>query len=369
MASTQSRLFEPVKIGTMQLQHRIAMCPMTRCRVTDGYVPSPLVKEYYKQRACVPGTLLVSEGIVVSKSMVGGFPSPGIWSPEQIAAWKEVTREVHGQGSFIVAQLFGFGRAATEEGLRREGIDHVGPSAVPIDRHHPTPRAMTVAEIKQVVEDFATASRNATEAGFDGVECHGANGYLLNQFMSENANRRDDLYGGSIENRSRLVEEVLKAMVDAVGPDRVGLRLSPFSPFQGMSVPDPVPQHEHVIRKANSLGLMYLSMVEARISGSTDDDDDAKPAGDIDFSYDSWDGPILVAGGYTAGSARELVDVKRPQSDVVVMFGRHFVSNPDLVHRVKAGLPFSEYDRATFYINSSEGYIDYPASEGFDEAR
>jgi NADPH2 dehydrogenase len=309
----------------------------------------------------VPGTLIITEGIVISRKMVGGFPSPGIWSQEQIAAWKEVAEEVHRQGCFIVAQLFAFGRAATEAGLNKEGLDLVGPSAIPIDQGSPTPRAMTIEEIKEVIEDFATASQNAISAGFDGVECHGANGYLLNQFLQESSNQRHDLYGGSIENRSRIVDEVLKAMVNAVGADRVGLRLSPFSPFQGMSVPDPIPQHEDVIQKAKDLGLMYLSMIEGRISGTVD----VNTSGNLDFAYRLWEGPLLVAGGYTTEKAKSLVDVERPQRDIVVMFGRDFVSNPDLVDRVKHGLALNKYDRATFYTQTAEGYIDYPTAQGF----
>ncbi|KAL2207309.1 FMN-linked oxidoreductase [Sarocladium strictum] len=357
-----SRLFKPLKVGKMQLQHRITMCPMTRCRIMGDHVPqTQVVKEYYKQRACVPGTLIVSEGILASKQMAGGFPSPGIWSQEQISAWKEITEEVHRQGCFIVAQLFGFGRAASEEGCRQEGFDLVGPSAIPIDPNHPTPRAMTLAEIEQTVADFAQASRNAIEAGFDGVECHGANGYLLNQFLQEVSNQRDDQYGGSIENRSRLIVEVLEVMIEAVGADRVGLRLSPFSPFQGMAVPDPYPQPTHLIRKASELGLMYLSMVEGRISGSSEGELD----GDLDFAYQLWNGPFIAAGGYTTEKAKRLVDQERTGSDIIVGFGRSYVSNPDLVYRVARDIPLTKYDRSTFYTATSEGYTDYPASKDF----
>lgn len=360
-----SRLFRPLKIGRMRLQQRIAMCPMTRCRTIPGRVPNSLVKEYYGQRACVPGTLIISEGIVASETMGGGYPSPGIWSKEQISAWKEVTEEVHRKGCFIVAQLFGFGRSATEDVTKAEGIDLVGPSAIPMGENDPTPRAMTIEEVEQLVEDFAMASRNAIEAGFDGVECHGANGYLLDQFLRDTANQRDDIYGGSIENRSRIVERVLEAMVQAVGADRVGLRLSPFGAFQGMAMVDTIPQHEHLIRKANKMNLMYLSIVEGRISGSIDQE----PAGSIEFAYRLWDGPMLVAGAFTSDRARDLVDGAHGDRDVVVLFGRLFVSNPDLVYKIKEGLSLNEYDRSTFYTQDAHGYLDYPTSKEFRMAK
>ena len=235
----ESRLFQPVTIGNMHLKHRIGMAPMTRTRTVKGRVPSPMMKEYYGQRASVPGTLIISESIVISQAMAGGYAAPGIWSPEQLSVWKEIVDEVHRKGCFIVAQLFAFGRTAYPEVVKSEGIELIAPSAIPIDDNYPTPRAMTIGEIEQMVKDFATASKNAIAVGFDGVECHGANGYLLDQFLRDVSNQRDDAYGGTVENRARAVEEVLDAMVEAVGADRVGLRLSPFSPFQGMDMSDP----------------------------------------------------------------------------------------------------------------------------------
>ncbi|KAH8177596.1 NADH:flavin oxidoreductase / NADH oxidase family protein [Sarocladium implicatum] len=359
-----SRLFQPVTIGNMRLQHRIGMAPMSRTRTLKGRVPGPMMREYYGQRASVPGTLIISEGITVSPAMSGGYAAPGIWTPEQIHAWKEITGEVHRKGSFIVAQLFGFGRVAEEEVVKREGIEIVGPSAIPIDESYPTPRAMTAGEIAQMVKDFATASKNAIEAGFDGVECHGANGYILDQFLREVSNQRDDAYGGSIASRSRAVEEVLSAMVDAVGADRVGLRLSPFSSFQGMAMPDPIPQHEQIIRKANELGLMYISMIEPRVSGPFD----VKPAGSNDFAYRIWEGKMLVAGGYKPESARKQVDEEHAERDVVVLFARSFIGNPDLVYRIEKGLALGGYDHsATYGVDTRKGYLDYEFSKEFLE--
>ncbi|KAI5461940.1 hypothetical protein BGZ63DRAFT_413433 [Mariannaea sp. PMI_226] len=348
-------------------QHRIGMPSLTRLRATDDRVPTPLMKDYYGQRATVPGTLIITEGTLVSPSAAGGFAnSPGIWSQEQIAAWKTITDEVHARGSFIFCQLFAMGRAADAEVAKREGIDIVAPSAIPIHCGFPIPRPMTAQEIEQIVRDFAKASENAISAGFDGVECHAANGYLLDQFMQDTSNRRDDEYGGTVENRSRLTNDVMEAMVAAVGPERVGLRLSPWSTFQGMRMQDPIPQFTHIILRARQISLTYIHLVESRISGSEDSDG----ADQLDFAYRLWNGPLLVAGGYTPADAQTLVDEEYPDKNIVVMFGRHFISNPDLVYRIQNGLGLSAYNRNTFYINQSpSGYSDYPFSTEYLQSR
>jgi NADPH2 dehydrogenase len=245
----ESRLFKPLKIGNVEVKHRIGMAPMTRQRATNNRAPTPLMKEYYSQRSSIPGTLIITEGTLVSPSAGGGFANgPGIWSQDQVTAWKAITDEVHSKGCFIFCQLFAMGRAATVELAKREGISIVAPSALPIDENSPLPRAMTIQEIKQSVRDFAKASENAISAGFDGVECHIANGYLLDQFIQDVSNERDDEYGGSVENRSRFPNEVMKAMADAVGPEAVGLRLSPWSPFQAMRMEDPIRQFTDIIK-------------------------------------------------------------------------------------------------------------------------
>ncbi len=195
----ESRLFKPLKIGNVEVKHRIGMAPLTRFRASDDRVPLPLMKEYYGQRAAVPGTLIISEGTCVSLAACGGFANaPGIWSEDQVAAWRTITDEVHRKGCFIYCQLFAMGRAAIAEVAKKEGIDIVGPSAIPAGEGAPIPRPMTIEEIKQSVQDFATASENAIRAGFDGVECHGANGYLTDQFIQDVSNTRDDEYGGSV---------------------------------------------------------------------------------------------------------------------------------------------------------------------------
>ena len=359
----ESRLFKPLKIGNVEVKHRVAMAPLTRFRASDERVPAPLMKEYYGQRASVPGTLIITEGTVFSPSAAGGFANtPGIWSKEQVVAWRTITDEVHRKGCFIFCQLFGMGRAANAEVARKEGVSIVGPSAIPIQEGAPTPRPMTIEEIKQTVQDFATAAENAISAGFDGVECHAANGYLVDQFTQDVSNKRDDEYGGNVENRSRFIHDIMKAVVDAIGPERVGLRLSPWSPFQGMGMENPIPQFTDIIDKASKLNLAYLNLVESRVCGSEDYDDNER----LDFAYKLWNGPLLVAGGYALTDARELVDKEYPDKDIVVMFGRHFIANPDLVYRFKEGLELNAYERKTFYtVNSPIGYVDYPFSEEY----
>ena len=356
----ESRLFKPLKIGNVEVRHRIGMAPLTRMRATDDRVPVPLMKEYYGQRASVPGTLMITEGTFISPSACGGFPhTPGIWSQEQVAAWRTITNEVHRKGSFIFCQLFAMGRAADAEVAKKDGVSIVGPSAIPIEEGAPIPQPMTIEEIQQTVQDFVTAAKNAISAGFDGVECHGANGYLVDQFLQDVSNKRDDEYGGSVENRSRLLNEIMKAVVDAVGPERVGVRLSPWSPFQGMKMKNPIPQFTDIINKARQSNLAYIHLVESRVSGSGD----YEGSEGLDFAYELWDGPLLVAGGYKLANAQKLVDEEYPDKDIVVIYGRYFLANPDLVYRIKEGLELSAYERKTFYSNNSAvGYVDYPFS-------
>lgn len=362
----ESRLFKPLKIGNVEVKHRIGMPSLTRLRATNDHVPTPLMKEYYGQRASVPGTLIIAEGTFVSPSACGGFDNaPGIWSEDQITAWRAITDEVHNKGCFIFCQLFAMGRTADAEGALREGISIIAPSALPIDDDSALPRAMTIQEIKQTVRDFAKASENAMSAGFDGVECHGANGYLIDQFIQDVSNKREDEYGGSVKNRSRFISDVMEAMADAVGPEAVGLRLSPWSPFQGMRMEDPIPQFTDIINKASKLKLAYLHLVESRVAGAEDHEGNER----LDFAYKLWRGPILVAGGYKPADAKKLVDEEHPDKDIVVMFGRYFIANPDLVYRIKESLELNAYDRKTFYVSKSAvGYVDYPRSKEYMES-
>jgi NADPH2 dehydrogenase len=318
--------------------------------------------EYYSQRASVPGTLLVSEGTFISKADGGYANVPGIYEQSHIDAWRKVTNAVHEKGSFIFCQLWALGRAANAEVSEAEGITTVSSSNIPISSERPVPQQLSVDEIQGRVQNYVQAARNAIEAGFDGVELHGANGYLIDQFIQDTSNQRNDQYGGSIENRSRFPIEVVKAVSEAVGAERLGIRLSPWSVFGGMRMEDPIPQFSDVIRKLKPFAMAYLHLVESRIAGSSD----VEASEGLNFAYDLWDGTLLVAGGFRPDSARHLVDEEHPEKKIVVMFGRYFISTPDLPFRIKAGVELNDYNRATFYTpKSSVGYVDYVFSDEF----
>ncbi|EHK43606.1 Hypothetical protein TRIATDRAFT_33231 [Trichoderma atroviride IMI 206040] len=361
----ESRLWKPLKIAGVEVKHRIGMPGLSRFRGTDDHAATPMMKEYYSQRSQIPGTLIVTEANIISPG-AGGYPNaPGLWREDQVEAWKTVTDEVHRNGSFIIAQMFHVGRAAVPEIAAKEGIEIVSSSAIPHGPDAPVPRELTVAEIKQIVKDFQTAAKNAIRAGFDGVELHAANGYLLDSFIQDVSNTRTDEYGGSIENRSRFAYEVMKAVGDAIGPQRVGMRFSPWSTFQGMRMEDPIPQFSHVISKAKELGLAYIHLIEPRVANS--DDLEHPIVESLDFAINLWDGPILLAGGYKPNNVHKTIDEMYPDKDIMVMFGRSFVANPDLVFRIKHSLQLNPYDRSTFYaVKNPKGYLDYPFSPEFE---
>ncbi|KAJ4129587.1 hypothetical protein NW754_003869 [Fusarium falciforme] len=344
---SDSRLFQPVTIGAMQLLHRVAIAPMTRLRASDQYVPLPIMTTYYSQRACIPGTLLISEATYISAEAGGYDNVPAIYANEQFKAWQEITNAVHARGSYIYCQLWALGRAAREAVAVKEGFTVKAPSDVGL------------------VQDFATAAKQAIEAGFDAVEIHGANGYLVDQFIQSTANQRSDEYGGSIENRSRFTLEVLTTVIGAIGSDKTALRLSPFGNALEIRMEDTIPQFSDLIRKANRLGLAYLHLVNPRASG--DGDGVGQSSESLDFAIELWDGPLLLAGALDSGSAKKLVELDHPTRDIVASFGRPFISNPDLVYKIENGLGFAPYDRNTFYLRKSpQGYIDYPLSEEVD---
>lgn len=233
---SESRLFQPLKVGSIELKNRVAMAPLTRFRASDSHAILPFAAEYYGQRASVPGTLLVTEATIIS-TQHGGYPNvPHIETREQIDAWKVVTEAVHKKGSFIYLQLWALGRVANKEYAQSQGITVKSSSATQLSDDLAVPKEMTVDDIKETVGAYAQAAKNAIEAGFDGVEIHAANGYLIDQFIQDTCNKRTDNYGGSVENRNRFAMEVTQAVVDAVGADKTGIRLSPFSEFQGMKV-------------------------------------------------------------------------------------------------------------------------------------
>lgn len=358
----KSRLFQPVAIGNLKLSHRLGMCPLTRYRASDDHVPSPSSKDYYGQRASVPGTMLISEGTFISPQHGGYANAPGIYNADQVKAWRSVTDAVHAKGSFIFCQLWALGRTADAEVAARENIAFRSSSNVAVDAQRPAPAPFTIEEINETARQYAQAARNAIEAGFDGVELHGANGYLIDQFLQDVCNKRTDAFGGSVENRSRFAVEVTQAVCDAIGPERTGIRFSPWSVFNAMGMEDPASQFTDIIERLNPLKLAYVHLVESRIAGAQD----VEAGGPLDFAIRAREGPILVAGGYKPETAQKLVDEDYPDRDVLVMFGRYFISTPDLPFRVQNGLELTKYDRASFYTpGSTIGYTDYPFSTEF----
>lgn len=365
--AANSRLFKPLQVGQIKLSNRVAMAPLTRFRADDEHVHNDLAVEYYAQRAApVPGTLLISEATPVA-ARTGNYPNvPGVYTDAQIKAWKKVVDAVHEKGSYIYLQMWALGRTASAETLKAEtGLPLKSSSAIAMSDNSPKPEEYTEEEIWGIVSDFAQGAKNAIEgAGFDGVEIHGANGYLVDQFTQDTCNKRTDKWGGSVENRSRFGLEVTKAVVEAVGADKVGIRLSPWSSFQSMGMEDPVPQFSHLVKGLKEYKLAYLHLVESRITGNAD----VEATGKIDFLIDIWGNtsPILLAGGFKPDSAVEAVDDKYKDKDLIIVFGRYFISNPDLVYRLKHGIEFTPYDRDTFYLpKQAKGYTDQPFSEEY----
>ena len=371
-----TKLFTPVRVGIMDLRHRIAMAPLTRLRADENHVQQPLAIEYYTQRACVPGTLLIAEATLISPAHAGMPHGPGIWTPEQIAGWKAITDAVHAKGCSMICQLVAPGRAADAEELKKGGFQLLSSSAVRMpgsgfaEKSGPTPipKEMTESEIHDCIKDFANAAQNAILAGFDGVEIHGANGYLVDQFLQDTCNKRTDSWGGSIENRARFGIEVTRACADKIGSEKVGFRVSPWSPFQGMREADPIPTFSYLATELKKLSLGYLHIIESRVNNNVD----CESTESIDFLLEIWDNatPVLLAGGYTPENVWEAADEKYGKYEVLFVFGRWFISNPDLVWRVREGKALNGYDRGTFYAKGrteEEGYTDYPFAEGFEK--
>ena len=363
-----ARLFSAPSFGSIPLGHRVVMAPLTRNRANDEHVHGDLAVEYYSQRASYPGTLIITEATFISPRG-GGYPNvPGIWNKEQIAAWKKVTDAVHAKGSFIFLQLWALGRTASPAIVKSETGDEnafMAPSALPYSKEAAVPREMTEKDIWTLIGDYAQGAKNSIEAGFDGVEIHGANGYLIDQFIEDMSNHRTDAWGGSIEKRARFAIEVAKAVTAAIGPEKVGMRLSPFSPFQGMKMEDPVPQFSAVVRVLKELNLLYIHMVESRVSGNADVEATAK----IDFALEIWgkEKPFLIAGGLKPDSAKRAIEEEYKDYNVFAVFGRNFIANPDLPFRILKGISLNPYNRDTFYkAKSPEGYIDYPFSKEFE---
>lgn len=361
-------LFEPFQLGPLQLPNRIVMAPLTRNRA-PGAVPTPLMAEYYVQRAAAG--LIISEATAITHQGQGYADVPGLYGTEQLEGWKRVTRAVHERGGRIFCQLWHVGRVSHVD-LQPQGGKPVAPSAVTAKTKTyliqggrgsfaPTsePRALAAEEIPGIVGDFRRAARNAIDAGFDGVEVHGANGYLIDQFLKTGANQREDDWGGSIANRARLLLEVMRAVCEEVGADRVGLRLSPVTPANDVVDADPQALFDHVVRAIAPLGIVYLHLIEGATGGPREVE--GRP-----FDYEALRRAWRAAGARGAwmvnnGYDRALADQALAEGADLVAFGRPFIANPDLVERLRRNAPLNAVVKETLYGGGAQGYTDYPA--------
>jgi N-ethylmaleimide reductase len=362
-------LFSPLNIGPYRLQHRVVMAPLTRMRAErSSFAPRALNAEYYGQRA-TPGGLIIAEASPVMVTGRGNPATPGIYSDEQVRGWRGVVDAVHAKGGLIFLQLWHVGRVS-HSSFQPGGALPVAPSAVPITGSgmmamtadgkmvaYETPRALETGEIEDIVEAFRQAAGNAKEAGFDGVEIHGANGYLLEQFLQSHTNLRTDRYGGSIENRARLLIEITRAAVGIWGAERVGVRLSPYGVANGSGERDPMPLYTYVIKSLDKLGLAYVHFIEPRSSGAgrAEVNHQNVPSAMVLFGP-LWRGVLISAGGFTGEAADSAIAAGHADA---IAFGRIFISNPDLPRRLQHGFPLTPYNRATFYGGEATGYTDY----------
>lgn len=358
-------LFDPLTIGDIVLKNRIIMAPLTRMRSKQpGNIPYELNAEYYAQRASAG--LIISEATQISQQGQGYPATPGIYSPDQVAGWKLVTDAVHAKGGVIFLQLWHVGRIS-HSSYQPGGVLPVAPSAIaPSGKvftaswkqvDYETPYALESSEINQILEDYRKASENAKAAGFDGVEVHGANGYLLDQFLQDGTNHRTDSYGGSIENRARLLLEVVDVAIEIWGKGRVGVRLSPYGTFNDMEDSNPIALFSYVLKELNSRGIAYVHMIEPRATSAGGSDAVAEDAPSTSRLFKKlFDGAFISAGGYTPETAKQSVEASEVDA---VAFGRHYIANPDLPERILAGKTLNPYQRATFYGGAEKGYTDY----------
>lgn len=356
-------LFDPTQLGALSLPNRIAMAPVTRSRYGEDGVPGELHATYYAQRSSAG--LIIAEATNISAQGRGYAATPGIWNDEQVQGWRLVTDAVHAAGGRIICQLWHVGRFSSVElqpgrqapvapsAVQAEGNTYTADGFVPVSM----PRALETSEMPGIIEQYKTAAENAKRAGFDGVEVHSANSYLLDQFIRDSTNQRTDRYGGSIENRTRLTLEVTEAVVQIWGSDRVGIRLSPVTPDAGNTPPDStvMETYGYLIRALNRFNLAYLHFVEGATGGSRD-----VPAGvDLDALRALFDGLYIGNNSYDL----QLAMTRRAENRIdVVAFGRHFISNPDLVHRLRHGLELTIAPRESYYGGGAKGYIDWPTA-------
>lgn len=358
-------MFTPVNLGAIQLKNRLVMAPLTRMRAVAGHVPNPLAKTYYAQRASAG--LIITEATQISPLGMGYPATPGIYSPEQTAGWKEIVDAVHAKGGSIVAQLWHVGRISHSSLHPEHGAPEAPSAIAPAGQtygadwqlhDYETPKAMSVEDIARLLKDYELAAQNAKAAGFDGVEIHAANGYLLDQFLQDKTNQRQDQYGGSIENRLRIVGEVIEAVAKVFPSDRIGIRLSPYGTFNDISDSDPVALFSAAIQKLNGYNLAYLHMIEPRSTSAGGGDqvfEDAPITSEMFRA--AYQGKFLTAGGYDQAMGEKVLEEGLADA---VAYGRLYISNPDLAERFQKNAPLNPYNRATFYGGQEAGYTDYP---------
>ncbi len=359
-------LFTPMKLGAdLELPNRIIMAPLTRMRAGAGLVPQPMAAVYYSQRASAG--LIITEATDVSRQAHGYASAPGIYTDAQIRGWRTVTDAVHKAGGRIFVQLWHTGRVS-HPSMQEHGQLPVAPTAIAAEGFAQTydgpqplvvPRALETEEVPDIVEQFRQASINALDAGFDGVEIHSANGYLLDQFLHDGSNQRTDKYGGSIQNRARLLLEVVDAVVGIWGAGRVGVRLSPSGTYKNMHDSNPLALYTYVASRLNEMNIAYIHIVEPRVNGSQDIDGDPQGVSSKELRP-YFANAIISAGGYTRQLALDAIEDGTVN---LIAFGRLFISNPDLPRRLALNAPLNAYDRSTFYGGNEHGYTDYPTLE------
>ncbi|WP_448202610.1 alkene reductase [Azospirillum sp. sgz302134] len=361
-------LFTPLRLGAIELPNRVVMAPMTRSRAGDGNTPTPLMAEYYAQRASAG--LIITEATQVSETGQGYPNTPGIHTDAQTLAWRAIAEAVHAKGGLIAAQIWHVGRISHPL-FQPNGALPVAPSAIAAAgelytgqgmKPFPTPRALEADEIPGIVKAFADAAKRAVfDAGLDGVEIHAANGYLIDQFLRDRTNKRTDRYGGSVENRARFLLEIVEAVTTAVGAGRVGVRLSPTGTFNDMGDSDPRALYTHVVQALNPFGLAFLHIIEGQPGHHM-----APPAGAPHVAAELrqlFKGPFIINGGYTKEQAEAAIASGAADA---VSFGEPFISNPDLPERFRRGAELTEPDRGSYYGGDAKGYTDYPALEPVD---
>lgn len=360
-------LFDPVVLGALQARNRAIMAPLTRARATRGHVPTPIMADYYAQRASAG--LIIAEATGISREAVGWPYAPGIWSDEQVKAWKPVTQGVHAKGGLIIAQLWHMGRMAHSAVT---GIQPVSASAttMPGDAHtydgkkpFELARPLLTEEIPGLIADYVCGARNAIAAGFDGVQIHAANGQLIDQFLRNSSNGRFDEYGGSVENRIRLLDQVTRAVADAIGADRTAVRLSPNGESYGVDDSNPIPLFTGAADMLDAIGIAFLELREPGPDGSFGSTDVPRLS---PLLRNHFKGPLILNSDYDL--ARAKFDLDSGLADAI-SFGRPFLANPDLVDRLREGTSLNKDHMATYYSQGAEGYTDYPTlAEGIATA-